>query len=89
MPFTEDQHLVGDLGPGGEHEPFRITVRPRAARRDLHHLDTSVGQDRVKRSGELAGPVPDQEPETSGAIPPDPSAGCEPDARSTDRPGSR
>ena len=24
MPFAEDQHPVGDLGPGGEHEPFRI-----------------------------------------------------------------
>ena len=21
MPFAEDQHPVGDLGPGGEHEP--------------------------------------------------------------------
>ena len=24
MPFAEDQHPVGDLGPGGEHEPFRV-----------------------------------------------------------------
>src|SRR5258708_34435318 len=23
MPFAEDEHPVGDLGPGGEHEPFR------------------------------------------------------------------
>ena len=30
MPFAEDQHPVGDLGPGGKHEPFRISVRPRA-----------------------------------------------------------
>jgi hypothetical protein len=22
MPFAEDEHLVGDLGPGGEHEPL-------------------------------------------------------------------
>jgi hypothetical protein len=22
VPFTEDEHPVGDLGPGGEHEPF-------------------------------------------------------------------
>jgi hypothetical protein len=35
MPFTEDQHLVGDLGPGGEHEPFRITVVPH---RQLHPI---------------------------------------------------
>jgi len=58
MPLAEDQHLVCELGPGGEHEPFRITVRPRAARRDLHHLDTRPGQDGVERRGELPGPVP-------------------------------
>ena len=68
MPFAEDQHPVGDLGPGGEHEPFRISVRARAPRRDLHGLDTSTGQDRVKRRGELPGPVADQEPEVCGAI---------------------
>ena len=33
MPLAEDQHPVGDLGPGGEHEPFRISVRARAAGR--------------------------------------------------------
>jgi hypothetical protein len=27
VPLAEDQHPVGDLGPGGEHEPFRISVR--------------------------------------------------------------
>ena len=62
MPRAEDQHAVGDLGPGGEHEPFRISVRARASGRDLHGVDTSVGQDCVKRRGELPGPVPDQEP---------------------------
>jgi hypothetical protein len=35
MPFAEDEHLVGDLGPGGEHEPFRVSVRARAAGRDV------------------------------------------------------
>ena len=25
VPFAEAQHPVGDLGPGGEHEPFRRT----------------------------------------------------------------
>ena len=68
MPLAEDQHLVCELGPGGEHEPFRITVRPRAARRDLHHLDTRPGQDGVERRGELPGPVPDQEPEARSVI---------------------
>jgi hypothetical protein len=38
MPFAEDQHPVGDLRPDGEHEPFRITVRPRAPGRDLRDL---------------------------------------------------
>ena len=59
---------VGDLGPGGEHEPFRIAVRSRAPRRDLHDRDTRPGQDRVERCGELTGAVPDQEPEAGGAI---------------------
>jgi len=43
VPLAEDQHAVGDLGPGGEHEPFRITVRTRVAGRDFHRFDTSVG----------------------------------------------
>jgi hypothetical protein len=36
--------------------------------RDLRDLDAGVGQDRVKRCGELPGAVPDQEPEPGGAI---------------------
>ena len=36
--------------------------------RDLHRFDTSAGQDRVKRRGELPGPVTDQEPQAGGAI---------------------
>jgi hypothetical protein len=31
MPLAEDQHPVSDLRSCGEHEPFRITVRARAA----------------------------------------------------------
>jgi hypothetical protein len=69
MALAEDQHPVGDLRPCGEHEPFRISVRARAAGRDLHRLDTSPGQDRVNRRGELPGPVPDQEPEAGGTVP--------------------
>ena len=33
MPFAEDEHPVGHLCPDSEHEPFRVSVRPRAARR--------------------------------------------------------
>ncbi len=69
MPFAEDEHPVGDFRPGGEHELFRISVRARAPGRDLHDLDAGIGQDRVKRRGELPGPVPDREPEFRGAIP--------------------
>src|SRR6188472_1484951 len=68
MPLAEDQHPVGDLGPGGEHEPFRVCVRSWASGRDLHGLDTGVGQDWVKWCGELPGAVADQEPEVRGAI---------------------
>src|ERR1017187_6915839 len=31
MPLAEDQHPVGGLSPGGEHEPFCISVRARAS----------------------------------------------------------
>jgi hypothetical protein len=34
--FAEDEHPVGDLGPDGQHEPFRESVRARAPGRDLH-----------------------------------------------------
>jgi len=68
MPLAEDQHPVSDLRPGGEHEPFCISVRAWAPGRDHHDLDTGVGQDRVKRRGELPRQVTDQEPEAGGAI---------------------
>ncbi len=68
MPFAEDEHPVGDLLAGGEHEPFRITVRSWAPRRDLHRLDTGIGQDGVKGRGELPGAVPDKESEAGGAV---------------------
>jgi hypothetical protein len=68
VPFTEDQHPVGDLRPGGEHEPFRVGVRARAAGRYLHRLDAAAGQDRVEGRGELPGPVADQEPEARGPV---------------------
>src|ERR1039458_9159331 len=68
MPLAEDQHPVSDLGPGGEHEPFRVSVRPWAAGRDLHGFDTGPGQDCVERLSELPGSVADQEPEVRGAV---------------------
>jgi hypothetical protein len=68
MPRAEDQHPVGDLGPGGEHEPFRMSIRARAPGRDLHGLDARADQNRVERCGELPGPVADREPEACGAV---------------------
>jgi hypothetical protein len=35
MPPAEDQHPVGDFLPGGEHEPFSISVAPH---RQLHPI---------------------------------------------------
>src|SRR6266536_6160063 len=68
MPFAEDQHSVGDLGPGGEDEPFGVSVRARTARRDLRCRDAGAGQGRVEGVGELPGAVADQEPEVLGVI---------------------
>jgi hypothetical protein len=34
---------VGDFGPGGEHEPFRIGVRARTSGRDLECFDADIG----------------------------------------------
>ena len=45
-----------------------VSVRARAAGRDLLGLDTGIGQDGVKRRGELPGPITDQEPEAGDAI---------------------
>jgi hypothetical protein len=78
--FAEDQHLVGDFGPGGVHEPFRISMRAGAPRRGLHSLDARAGQDRVRRCGALPGVVADQEPEAGGAV-------TEIDLEMTDLPG--
>jgi hypothetical protein len=49
MSFAEDQHPVGDLGPGGEHEPFGVGVRAGASGWDLHGCDAGAGQDRARR----------------------------------------
>jgi hypothetical protein len=74
--FAEDQHPAGHLRPGGAHAPFRLSVRARASRRDLHRLDAGAGQDRVERCGALPGLVADQEPEARGPRTEGPSGGC-------------
>jgi hypothetical protein len=42
VPFTEDQHPVGDLGPGGEHEPFRIGIGARRQQHTVRVISTDV-----------------------------------------------
>ena len=68
MTLAEDQHPVGDLGPGCEHEPFRVGIRSRTPGRDSHGLDTCGSQEHIEGRGELPGPVADQESELCGAI---------------------
>jgi hypothetical protein len=68
MSLPEDEHSVGDLGSGGQHESFGEAVRPRTPRRDLDHLDARVRQDRVERRRELPGAIADEEPELGGMV---------------------
>ena len=63
MPLAEDRHPLGDLRPGGEHEPFPHKHSREGSGAGFHGLDTGVGQDCVERLGELPGSVADQEPE--------------------------
>jgi len=54
MSLAEDQYPVGDLGPGGEHEPFRVSVRARRLThgRPAGHRDEPYfreGQDLLRR----------------------------------------
>jgi hypothetical protein len=66
--LPEDQHSVGELGSGGQHEAFGEAVRPRAPRWDFDHLDACILEHRVERRRELAGPIADEEPDPRGAF---------------------
>jgi hypothetical protein len=50
VPFTKDQHLVGDLGPGGEYEPFGIGRGPVSAARTAWSARSSPGRGLTRRS---------------------------------------
>ena len=69
--LAEDQHPVGDFGAEGQDKALGEAVRPRAAGRDLDHLDTGVCQDRVEQRRELPGAIAKEEPEpgTTRAVP--------------------
>jgi hypothetical protein len=56
MSLAEDEQVVGDLGAGGEDEPFRVGVRPRASWLDLADGDAGIGQYGVEGDGELSIP---------------------------------
>jgi len=68
VPFTEDEHAVGDLAAYGADEPFGKGVRSWAARWDLADGDASVGQHGVEGECELPGPVTDEDLEPVGAV---------------------
>jgi hypothetical protein len=57
VPFTDDEHAVGDLAAYGADESLRVGVRLWAAWRDLADGDAGVGQHGVEGGGELAGSV--------------------------------
>jgi hypothetical protein len=61
VPFAEDEHVIGDLAAGGEHESFRVCVGSWASRRDLADGDSGVGQHGVEGGGELPGPITDED----------------------------
>ena len=42
MLLAEDQHPVSDLGPGGEHEPFRISIGPHRQLQPVQMIDIAV-----------------------------------------------
>jgi hypothetical protein len=68
VPLPEDQDPVGEFGSSGQHESLGEAVRSRTARRDLHGVDTRVGQGSVERRGELSSAVADEELEFSRAV---------------------
>ena len=65
MPLAEDQYPVSDLGPGGEHEPFGISVRSRRPDRRLDHPRAVPREDLIEGRRELAVPVAEQELEAA------------------------
>jgi hypothetical protein len=42
VPFAEDQHPAGDLRPGGEHQPFGISVGRRRRLHPIQMIGTGV-----------------------------------------------
>ncbi|WP_413106208.1 hypothetical protein [Streptomyces sp. Inha503] len=68
MPFTGDQESVGALGTDCAYPSFGERVGPWALRRSRDDGCAVAGEDGVEGGGELAVPVPDEEPEASGPV---------------------
>ncbi|MBB4786896.1 hypothetical protein BJY27_007857 [Streptomyces rapamycinicus] len=66
--FTGDEESVGALGPGGAYPSFRVGVGPRALWRSRDDGCAVAGEDGVECGGELAVPVPDEEPEAPRSV---------------------
>jgi hypothetical protein len=71
---AEHQHPVQALGPDSTDPPLGEGVRPRGSDRGLDDLCALGAEHLVERTGELGIPVPDQEPDSFKAAPPQP--GC-------------
>ena len=69
VPLTVEQQSVGALLPDAADEPFRVAVRPRRPRWNLHDLHRLGGEHGIEGVGELRVPVADQEPERAGPLP--------------------
>jgi hypothetical protein len=54
---SETRYAVGEFGSQSADGQFGETVRPRTPSRNPDHLDAHIGQDSIKRRGELAGGV--------------------------------
>ena len=66
--WSRDQELVEAFAAQGPDEPLRDRVCPWYPDRGADDPDVGTGEHGVERSGELAVPVTDQEPEPVGAI---------------------
>jgi hypothetical protein len=60
--LVDDEQPVCELSPDGADEPLGVAVvGPWTSRRNLHDVDASVSENRIKRRRELARPVTNQE----------------------------
>ncbi|MEU2689781.1 hypothetical protein ABZ654_39100 [Streptomyces hygroscopicus] len=66
--FTGDQESVGAFGAGCTYPSFGERVGPGTLRRSRYDGCAVADEDGVERGGELAVPVPYEEPEAPGPV---------------------